>query len=159
MQSAHVTLFERFLIGLDNSPWHAIFRVALGLGIPPIFQAILGNSNSVWAWLALFTGLLIVLRVIPTLSRRAFPFSPQAQEIWRNRRRFAKQHDSYQWQKLFWIGLGMLPYALVGSELGTGGLVLVVFCLISGGLGLFCWTRTPTLPSENSNRRDGASRS
>ena len=73
---------ERFLIGLDSWPWSAVSRVALGLAIPPVFRALSGGRGSVWVALALFIGLLVVLRVVPAVVRRALPFSVKAKEIW-----------------------------------------------------------------------------
>jgi hypothetical protein len=41
--------------------------------------------------------------------RKVLPFSAEAKQIWSDRRQVAKLHDSYQWQKLFWVALGLLP--------------------------------------------------
>ena len=132
---------ERFLISLDSWPWSAVSRVALGLGIPPVFRVLSGGRDSVWISLALFIGLLVALRVVPAVLRHVLPFSVEAKEIWAERRNIAKLHDSYQWQKLFWIGLGLLPYAVIGDGLRNGELVVTLFCLIGGGAGLFFWRR------------------
>jgi len=132
---------EPFLIALDSGPWSAIWRVALGLSIPPIFRALSGGGDAVWTALALFIGLLVVLRVVPAVLRRALPFSVEAKEIWAEQRNIAKRHDSYQWQKLFWIGLGLVPYAVIGGGLRNGELVVTLFCLIGGSAGLLFWRR------------------
>lgn len=132
---------EQLLLGLDAGPWSAISRVALGLAIPPVFRALSGGSDSVWIWLALFLGLLIMVRVVPAVLRRALPFSVETKKIWAERRNLAKRYDSYQWQKLFWIGLGLLPYAVLGSGLNKGELLVTVICLIGGGVGLLLWRR------------------
>src|SRR5262249_58355799 len=102
---------NHFLRALEAGPGSAIPRVALGLAIPPVFRALSGGSDSVWIWLALFLGLLIMVRVVPAVLRRALPFSVETKKIWAERRNLAKRYDSYQWQKLVWIGLGLLPYA------------------------------------------------
>jgi len=115
--------------------------VALGLSIPPIFRALSGGGDAVWTALALFIGLLVVLRVVPAVLRRALPFSVEAKEIWAEQRNIAKRHDSYQWQKLFWIGLGLVPYAVIGGGLRNGELVVTLFCLIGGSAGLLFWRR------------------
>ena len=132
---------EPFLIALDSGPWSAIWRVALGLSIPPIFRALSGGGDAVWTALALFIGLLVVLRVVPAVLRRALPFSVEAKEIWAEQRNIAKRHDSYQWQKLFWIGLGLLPYVIIGDGLKNGELLMTFICLIGGGAGLLLWRR------------------
>jgi hypothetical protein len=132
---------ERVLVSIDSSPWSAISRVALGLGIPPVLRVLPGGGNRVWIALALLAGLLVVLRLVPVVLRRVLPFSLEAKEIWAERRNIAKQHDSYQWQKLFWIGLGLLPYAFVGDGLRGGELALTGICLLGGGAGLLFWSR------------------
>jgi len=138
---------ERILISLDSWPWSAISRVALGLGIPPAFRALAGNRASVWTTLALFIGLLVALRIVPLMLRRVLPFSVEAKEIWAARRNIAKQYDSYQWQKLFWIGLGLLPYVVIGDGLENGERVVTLICLIGGGAGLLFWYRVNMTPS------------
>lgn len=130
---------ERFLIELDSGPWSAVWRVALGLSILPVFRAVSVGHNSVWIALASFIALLVALRVVPAVVRRVVPFSVDAQKIWKERRYIAKRHDSYQWQKLFWIGLGMLAYAVIGGGAGTGELVVTLSCLIGGSAGFFVW--------------------
>lgn len=132
---------ERFLLALDNPPWGAIIRIVLGLAILPVFRVLSGGSDAIWITLILFVGLLMALRVGPAVLRRLLPFSAEAKGLWFERRIMAKLNDSYQWQKLFWIGLGMLPYAFVGDGLKSGELGILLFCLIGGGAGLWFWRR------------------
>jgi|SRR5262245_25675750 len=140
---------ERYLITLESWPWSAVSRVALGLIIPPIFRVLSGESDSIWIYFALFIGLLAVLRVVPALVRHAVPFSAEATTIWAQRRYIAKQYDSYQWQKLFWIGLGLLPHAVIGGGMGKGELVITFICLAGGSAGLLLWQRVDAAPSAN----------
>ncbi len=138
--------FERFLVDLDSGPSSAVSRVALGLCIPPLFRALSGGSDRIWIDLALFLALLIGLRVGPAVLRKVLPFSAEAKRIWFDRRQIAKLHDSYQWQKLFWVGLGLLPYAIAGGGLKAGEMVLAAICLIGGGAGLLIWRRVTAAP-------------
>jgi hypothetical protein len=133
---------NRFLIGIDSWPWSAVYRVAIGLGIPPVFRALSGDSDSVWIFLAGFAGLLVALRVIPLALRRVLPFSAEARQAWTVRRLLARHQDSYQWQKLFWIGLGLLPHVVLDGGARRGELLVTIFCLIAGALGLVSWQRT-----------------
>src|SRR5215510_6712906 len=142
-----MNFLERFLIDLDSWPVSAISRMALGLSILPVFRVLSADRDSVWTFSALFIGLLVLLRVVPAVLRRVLPFSGEAKKLWAERRNIAKRHDSYQWQKLFWIGLGLLPYAFIGDGLKTGDLVLTCFCLIGGGVGLLLWYRVNVAPS------------
>src|SRR5262245_24255703 len=126
---------ERFLVNLDDTPWSAVHRIAVGLGIPPIFRALSVNTNYVSVSLLAFIVLLVVLRLVPAVLRRSLPFSLEAKKTWAERRNNAKQFDSYQWQKLFWIGVGMVPWAFVGNGLTKGELLLALACLIGGSGG------------------------
>src|SRR5262245_35072765 len=110
-------ILERLLVDLESGPLSAITRVALGMSIPPLFRALSAARESVWMSVALFLGLLVVLRVVPAAVRYALPFSAKVKALWAQRRHLAKDHDSYQWQKLFWIGLGLLLYAFIDDGL------------------------------------------
>jgi hypothetical protein len=137
-----MTFLERSLINLGRWPWSGLYGIALGSAIPPVFSALSGGRDGVWTSLALFIGLLVALRVASAVLRRVLPFSIEAKKLWFERRHITKQHDSYQWQKLFWIGLGLLPYAVIGDGLRTGELVVTFICLVGGGAGLLLWRRT-----------------
>jgi hypothetical protein len=134
--------FERVLVDLDGPPWSAISRVALGLTILPVFRALTGNSERIWLYAILFLGLLFALRMVPAVMRHVLPFSIEAKRIWAERRQIAKQHDSCQWQKLFWVGLGLLPYAFLSEVPRINEIVLTLFCFIGGTVGLLLWHRT-----------------
>ena len=138
--------FEKYLVELDSGPSSAVSRVTLGLCIPPAFRALSGAQDQIWIDLVLFLTLLIGLRVGPAVLRKLLPFSAEARKIWSDRRQIAKVHDSYQWQKLFWIGLGLLPYATVGGGLRAGEMVLTAICLIGGGAGWLIWRRINAAP-------------
>lgn len=134
--------FEQVLVELDTGASSRISRVVLGLTTVPAFRALFGDSHGAWLFIALFVGLLVALRVVPAVLRHALPFSAEAKAIWAERRQIAKQHDAYQWQKLFWIGLGLLPYAFVGGGLNPGELIVVWVCLIGGSAGLLLWDKS-----------------
>jgi hypothetical protein len=133
---------EQFLLRLDSGPRSAVSRVMLGFCIPPVFRALSGGRDQIWISLALFIGLLIALRVGPAVLRAVLPFSPETRSIWFQRRQIAKLHDSYQWQKLFWMGLGMLVFAMIGGGLRPGEQVVTAICLVGGTAGLLLWQRS-----------------
>jgi len=136
---------ERYLVGLETPPWNAIWRFALGLSLPPLFSLMAGTRPPAWAELALFVAVLIALYLVPAALRRLLPFSAEARAIWSARRDVARWHDSYQWRKLFWIGLGLSPYALIGG-LDRGEWLIALVCLIGGGAGLLLWSRMQPIP-------------
>jgi len=133
---------EQFLLRLDSGPWSVASRAALGFCIPPAFRAVSGGVDQIWITLTLFIALLIALRVGPALLRAVLPFSTEAKGIWFQRRQIAKLHDSYQWQKLFWIGLGLMAFAAIGGGLRSGEQVLMAICLLGGAAGVLLWQRS-----------------
>jgi hypothetical protein len=133
---------ERAIVGIESGMWSAVSRGAVGFVMPQVFRTLSGSSDSVWVDSALFLGVLIVLRVVPMALRYILPFSAEAKEVWRVRRDLSKKSDSYAWQKLFWVGLGLLLYAAVGGGLQRGEFAVTLFCLIGGGAGLLVWRTT-----------------
>ena len=136
---------EQFLVRLDIGPWSAVWRAALGFCIPAAFRAVTGERDAIWVTLALFLGMMIGLRVIPAVIRMALPFSAETKAIWSQRRQMAKRYDSYQWQKLLWIGAGLLAFAAIEGDLRTGEQVLALICLVGGGAGLAIWRKTDAM--------------
>jgi hypothetical protein len=136
-----MTAFERFAVGFDEVPWSAVWRAAVGSTIPPMVTLVAGNGNRTWIAIGLFLALLLLLRIGPLVLRRLVRFSGETLEIWASRRRRSKQYDSYQWQKLFWIGLGMVPSLAISPGAGSADLTIAAACLIGGGAGLFFWLR------------------
>ncbi len=133
---------EQFLVKLDSGLWSAVSRIVLGFCIPPVFRAVTGGHDRIWIALLLFLGLLIGLRVIPAVLRMILPFSAETKAIWFQRRQLAKRYDSYQWQKLFWVGAGLVAFAAFVGGLRPGEQVLALICLVGGGAGLAYWRKT-----------------
>jgi hypothetical protein len=137
--------FEQVLVDLDSGVGSMLSRIALGLAIVPAFRALSGDQHGAWLFVAMFVGLLVALRVIPAVLRHALPFSAEAKSIWSARRQIAKRHDAYQWQKLFWIGLGLSLHAALTGSLESGELFVTLTCLIGGGAGLWLWRRNKAI--------------
>jgi hypothetical protein len=124
---------------VEESPWDAVLRVAIGWLTYPVLAVVCGEDASFRAWLFGFLGILFALRVVPAFLRKVLPFSAEAQAAWAARRQLAKRYDSYQWQKLFWIGLGLALYTAYAGGERAAPIVLASACLVSGALGLACW--------------------
>jgi hypothetical protein len=144
-------MFEHFLIHFDDTPWAQMWRVALGVLLPPIISVLASSNEAIGTYFVLFAAFLITLRLFPAVVRYTVPIGPQVKTAWKHRRFLAKEYDSYQWQKLFWFGLGMSFHLIAGRTLGKAGVMLMAFCLIGGGLGLVVWLMygrsTPRMPA------------
>ncbi len=131
---------EKFLVSIDSPPFY-VFRVALGLILAPALSAFSDKPHELASVIGLFIGTLLAVRGVPAVIRRILPFSAEAKDIWAERRSISRHYDSYQWRKLFWIGLGMLPYSIASGGAGNGVFVVTLFCLIGGCAGLIVWQR------------------
>lgn len=133
--------FSRLLLQLDVFPWGAVWRAGVGAVAFPMFRLACGGSCRFWSTAGLFLALLMAVRAVPLVLRRLLRPDPQVREMWASRRRLAKEFDSYQWQKLLWIGVGLLLGVVLAGTPAQGEIVLTIFCLVGGALGLFFWRR------------------
>jgi hypothetical protein len=131
--------FETLLVSVDTSPWDAIYRAAIGFAIPLTVSRLWGEDALGWASVALLLGVLFMLRAFPAAFRRSAPFSGTVQSVWAERRRLAKRYDSYQWRKLFWIGVGFALYTALSGRFMISWIAVSLFCLLSGAFGLVRW--------------------
>jgi hypothetical protein len=139
LQNPQTTGFDRLLLRLEAPPWYAIYRIGIGFLVLPALSRLAGEDHSAGTLLAFLLGVLALLRAAPMLIRKVLPVSPQVHRIWFERRRIAKRYDSYQWRKLFWIGLGLaISFASTG-EFPVSGALICSFLLLSGALGLIQW--------------------
>jgi hypothetical protein len=137
--ASNPTRLEDSLIHLDELPWGALYRMAVGFSILPAFALAFGRNASGVALAAFFLAVLFLLRLVPGVVRRLLRFSQVAQSTWQTRRQMAKRYDSYQWQKLFWIGLGLAASMAVSGDLRTSRVMLTSICLSAGAAGLVFW--------------------
>jgi len=126
---------ERILVLLEQPPWSALYRMGVGIVMVPLFSRLSGGDASGWWFVVWFVGTLFALRLIPAVLRKILPFSSSTKALWYKRRQDAKRYDSYQWTKLFWIGIGLAGYVLVWGEPSSIGGAVAIFCIVSGGLG------------------------
>jgi predicted small integral membrane protein len=131
--------FEKLLVGVDTPPWDAVFRVVIGFTAIPMMSRAWRGDPSDWALVPFLLGVLLLLRLIPAVVRKLLPFSARVREAWFQQRRVAKRYDSYQWKKLFWVGLGLASYILFSGQFLIVRIVVASICLLSGALGLARW--------------------
>ena len=130
------------LLHLDEPPFDGVVRIALGFATLPVLERVMqrsGLQSSPWALVPLFLGLLVTLRLVPAVLRKLLPFSPSIKSVWAERRQLAVRYDSYQWQKLFWIGIGLVGYAAATDRVWSAQGCLAAACLVSGAFGLARW--------------------
>lgn len=138
---AGMSRIEHGLTLIENAPWCALYRVAIGYGTQPLYSKLVGGDVSGW-WLGLwFVSLLMALRFGPAILRAVLPLSEGVKAVWAERRRIAKRFDSYQWRKLIWFGAGLAAYVAWSGSVTQPGIALTVFCLVGGGLGEMTWRR------------------
>lgn len=130
---------EKSFLALESFPWGAIYRLVIGFLAPAAASLLLGDDGSGWALVPFLVGALLALRVVPALFRKMMPFSDAAREVWAERRQMAKRYDSYQWRKLFWIGVGLALYTALSGKFSTSRLVACCTCLVTGAFGLARW--------------------
>jgi hypothetical protein len=149
-----VKTFENLLLLAERSPWDKTWRALAGFLLVPVLRGIHGEYPSARRLITSFFWVLVALRILPMMIRRLLPFSAEAKSVWLERRLTAKRYDSYQWQKLFWIGLGLAAYGVLFRKWkGVVGF-LAGFCLIGGGAGLRVW-RAHQLTSPSEQPRPG----
>lgn len=127
------------LLKADNFPVGALYRIGVGFMVLPVLSLLGGTTSSASTLVPFLLLVLLFLRVAPAVVRRIVPFSPGTLEVWAERRQIAKRFDSYQWQKLFWIGAGLAAYVVYSGQFPITPIVVSVLCLLSGLTGLARW--------------------
>jgi hypothetical protein len=148
--------FEHLLVKLDDPCWGACSRVLLGFLVVPAASGLLGETATTgWGLAVVLLAALFLVRAVSAVVRGVFPFSQDVLKLWGRRRGVGKRFDSYQWRKLFWIGLGMFGQTIVSREFHAGPVALSMVCIGSGGVGLIAWrTVDATLRNEIDARPD-----
>jgi hypothetical protein len=132
------------LVSLTAAPWHAAYLVPTGVAILLIFNALFGADGSAGALLLVFFGVLLSIRLGAVALRRMLPVSREVHNGWFQNRLLAKHYDSYHWQKLFWVGLGMALHTRSADHLSRVQAWVVVTCVVSGLIGMIYWKSAET---------------
>jgi hypothetical protein len=131
-------MVERLLVRVDAPPLDSLVRLALGYMEALVWKHLFGPVAFGWMFLLFFLAILLSLRLVPALIRKVARFNPATNTIWAERRQLARQFDSYQWRKLFWIGMGLGLYGLVSPQVfSVAFLVVIGVCLVFGAIGLW----------------------
>ena len=130
---------EQVLVGLDAGVAGALLRVGLGYVTGAAWLFLNGLGSPEWTVLPFFLAVLMTVRLVPAVIRKVSRFSEPVRSVWTERRQIAKRFDSYQWQKLFWIGVGLALRLASSDRRSAALLVITVACLGAGTLGLATW--------------------
>ena len=139
--SGNFGTLERLVLSLESSPWDKLYRAIIGYCVMPAYVRWVGGSAKSWNIIAFFLVVLLALRVVPGVIRRVLPFSSDLKLVWADRRAMAKRYDSYQWRKLFSLGVGLITYIILSGKFYGPPLILGVFCVVLGGIGDLKWCR------------------
>jgi hypothetical protein len=134
-----MTVLDKVLVAIDRNPISALYRIAIGYIFIPTLSFLRFDIRSGWTLTLSLLVLLISLRIGPAVMRKVLPLSAAAKAVWTERRGLAKRYDSFQWQKLFFIGLGIGCYVVISGEMLASTIALSGFCLFGGVIGLIKW--------------------
>jgi len=139
------------VLALETPPWDSAYRVLIGYGVMPAYLKAFDGTIVPWKLFVFFLAVLAALRIVPGVLRRVLPFSREVKTAWADRRALAKRYDSYQWRKLFGLGLGWLAYLAIAGKAQDVPLFLAIACTASGALGQLFWLkRSRSLPAQAS---------
>ena len=136
-----MTMFERLVVRADERFGGALFRAVVGFALVPAWLWLMRSAAEGWTLFVFAAGVLATLRVVPGVLRKLLPFGDEVRGLWAARRQLAKRFDSYQWQKLFPIGLGLMAYLLASREHASAAIALALTYVVAGGIGLIVWRR------------------
>ena len=137
--SAQIGSAGKMVLALETPPWDSAYRALIGYGVMPVHLQLFGGNVVPWKLFVFFLAVLVALRIVPGVLRRVLPFPREVKTVWAERRALAKRYDSYQWRKLFGLGLGWLAYLLVAGKAQDVPLFLAIACIASGALGQLFW--------------------
>lgn len=130
-------MIERLLIGFDVGWPGAAYRAALGFAFLLAFRGPLGQVGA-GAGVAAFLLMLFCLKAAAALLRRLVSAPPAVKATWERRRFLARHHDSYQWRKVLWFGVGMAAGVALGGA-PSWGPALAVAGVAAGLAGEAYW--------------------
>jgi len=121
---------DKLLLHLDVGPLGASWRSLLGLLFTVGARRALPDAGPATAAAGLLA-LLFCVKAGAVVLRKLAGGSPEVKAVWTWRRALARDHDSYQWRKLAWFGLGILAARALGPAAAWEP-VLGGACLLAG---------------------------
>ena len=137
--SSHA-LRDTVLTSIDVGAAGAILRIALGGALVLLLRVLFPGAGVFGAAAALLV-MLFGVKALAAVARRLLPTSPGVRAHFEWRRSLARFHDSYQWRKLVWFGIGILASAAAGGHRGRWEIPLGATLLVCGALAEAAWRR------------------
>jgi hypothetical protein len=138
LQPIEMSPGDKLLVSLTAPPWCALYLGPAGFLTFPVFHLLFDRRGNAWGLAVVLCGLLLVVRFGAAGLRRFLPVSDAVRQGWYRNRALAKQYDSYQWRKLFWVGWGVCAYAILARMRGAP-LVFGSACILTGGIAGLIW--------------------
>jgi len=134
-----MTTLDKVLVSIDRRPFDGLLRALIGFVAIPVLSFLRLDIRSNFTLIIGLLSLLLSLRIVPVFLRKLLPLSSEVKAVWSERRQVAKRYDSFQWQKLFYVGIGLACYMLVSRELQTSSIAVSAFCVLFGAIGIVSW--------------------
>jgi len=128
------------LLSVDVGAAGAVVRIALGGGLVIVLRQLFPGIGHAAAAAALAM-MLFAVKALAAVARRFVAAGPEARAASEWRRNLARHHDSYQWRKLVWYGVGMLGVEVVTGPPSEWARYLGVACFVSGMAAEWVWRR------------------
>jgi hypothetical protein len=133
-------MLDKALINFDVGVPGAVLRIALGFLLVPALH-VLGPAPGPSAVVVSLLAMLFAVKVAAAVGRRVVPASNVVRSHWEWRRNLARYHDSYQWRKLVWFGMGLIMCAILWVPETKIQWLLGATCLVAGGAAEVVWRR------------------
>ena len=140
------TVTGRLFANIDTPPWSAVYRFAAGWVSVEISAWPFFGRFSDWSLVVALLVVLMMLRVVPGVARRVLPFAKSTKAAWGQYRQLGKRFDSYQWRKLFWVGVGVAACSIWSNRLSVATISVSTICMVAGALGYAAWRNIARRP-------------
>jgi hypothetical protein len=131
---------DRLLLVFDVGVTGALWRAALGALFVLALRAVRPAAGIAFA-LAVLAVVLFGVKAVAAVARRALPASPHVRAHQEWRRNLARLHDSYQWRKLLWVGLGLFAAGTLDGPRARWERPLAAACVGAGLTAELVWRR------------------
>jgi hypothetical protein len=128
------------MMSIDVGAAGAVLRIALGAALVLLVRSLFPGAGLGGAVAALAL-MLFGVKAFAAVARRVVPTTAAVRAHYEWRRNLARFHDSYQWRKLVWFGIGILVAGGAAPPRGGWEVPLGAACVLGGALAEAVWRR------------------